>query len=189
MSNTNTNTTNTPTIASAVSTFFQNMGNTNVLNYALYNGVAGIPYATFGLVAAVIGVLVYATVTDEMEEIKEELTQLVPLEQIANVEGETEETIEEDAIAREQRQEAEAAQQEQAELAAQEEQANLDAEKKEEQEEQKRQEEQKEQEQENAQEGEEDEEEPGERYKIGGKSKKSRYHRRRTQKRSRSNRT
>ncbi len=187
MSTTNTNTSNTTTIASSLSNFFQNVGNTNVLNYALYNGVGGIPYATFGLVAAVIGVLVYATVTDEIEELKEELTQIVPLEQITSPSNETEEDIEENTIAQEQRQEAEIAEQERMYLAEQEEQANINADAEAEQKEPENQKAEEDEENENAEE--EEEEEPGERYKMGGKSKKSRYYRRKTHKRSRSNRS
>ena len=183
MSTTNTVTPKTTTFATSISNFFQTISNTNVLNYALYNGVGGIPYATFGLVAAVIGVLVYATVTDEIEELKEGLTQMVPLEQIA---AETNKSPEEPEQVEENTEQEVAEQQEDANL-------NADAEQKENQEEEKQQEEkakkQEEEEQEQEQEEEEEsEEEPGERYKVGGKSKRMRYRRRRTQKRSRSNR-
>lgn len=187
MSNTNTVTPKKTTIASSVSDFFQSISNTNVLNYALYNGVGGIPYATFGLVAAVIGVLVYATVTDEIEELKEELTQMVPLEQIAAEPNETaeetervDENIEQEQAAQEEKQQEETQQEEiqQEETQQEETQQEEKAKKREEYEEEA-----------NANAGsEEDEEEPGERYKVGGKSKRMRYRRRITQKRSRSNR-
>jgi type IV secretory pathway VirB10-like protein len=190
MSNTNTNTSNTPTFASSVSTFFQTISNTNFLNYALYNGVGGVPYATFGLVAAVIGVLVYATVTDEIEELKEELTQIVPLEKIATEMNETPEQTErvEENIEQEQ------AAQEDAEQKRIQDDENEEGEKQQEEEQAKIQEENEEEEKADAETeakanaGLEEDEEPGERYKVGGKSKKMRYYRRRTQKLSRSNR-
>jgi hypothetical protein len=86
MSATNTNTSNTTSISTWASNFFTEMSNANLLNYALYNGVGGIPYATFGLIAAITGVLVYATATDVGTEVSKEigegLTQITPLEDI-----------------------------------------------------------------------------------------------------------
>ena len=43
------------------------------LDYLLFNGIGGIPYATFGMVGLVIGVFVYATVSDVVTEATEEI--------------------------------------------------------------------------------------------------------------------
>ena len=36
----------------------------NSLDYLLFNGIGGIPYATFGMVGLVVGVFTYATIVD-----------------------------------------------------------------------------------------------------------------------------
>ena len=70
MSNTTTN--NTDTVSSDVTNYISSisnwMTNNNTLNYALYNGVGGIPFVTFGMVGIVIGVLAYATFSDAAAE-------------------------------------------------------------------------------------------------------------------------
>jgi hypothetical protein len=43
------------------------------LDYLLFNGIGGIPYATFGMVGLVIGVFVYATVSDVVTEATDEI--------------------------------------------------------------------------------------------------------------------
>ena len=72
MSN-NTTTTTGNSNTSAISNFFTNISNTitnnNTLNYALYNGIGGIPYATFGMVGIVIATLAYATFSDAASEL------------------------------------------------------------------------------------------------------------------------
>ena len=36
----------------------------NLFDYVLFNGIGGVPYATFGMVGLVVGVFTYATIVD-----------------------------------------------------------------------------------------------------------------------------
>jgi len=72
MSSISTSTKNANSTTGSISNFFSGLSNgitnNNVLNYALYNGVGGVPYATFGMVGIVIAVLSYATFSEAASE-------------------------------------------------------------------------------------------------------------------------
>ena len=55
----------------------------NSLDYLLFNGIGGIPYATFGMVGLVIGVFTYATVADFMTDSETEVPKVQPEIQVA----------------------------------------------------------------------------------------------------------
>ena len=72
MSSISTSTKNANSTTGSISNFFSGLSNgitnNNVLNYALYTGVGGVPYATFGMVGIVIAVLSYATFSEAAGE-------------------------------------------------------------------------------------------------------------------------
>ena len=54
------------------------------LDYLLFNGIGGIPYATFGMVGLVFGVLVYATINDVVVETSEDIKSSMDSIQYSN---------------------------------------------------------------------------------------------------------
>jgi hypothetical protein len=55
----------------------------NSLDYVLFNGIGGIPYATFGMVGLVVGVFTYTTFVDFMKDSETEVPQVQPEVQVA----------------------------------------------------------------------------------------------------------